>query len=203
MTDYLNPHKIYPDDINRRIDIPPGFDSVRTPVKKETRSAYIAGGNMTAEQFLSSIRHLDNEINALDIERCRWMDRRQDLLDSAERHGGLTGVVVQHAVGSRTESIGIQLADLETPEQTVERLNKLKQRINRKIDQLVDRKQEALDTIERVPSTTHRAVLLYRYLNCLKWDTIADLMGYEPNYIRFELKQAAIAAYEVAAKDLS
>ena len=30
MTDYLNPHRIYPDDISRRIDIPPGFDSVRT-----------------------------------------------------------------------------------------------------------------------------------------------------------------------------
>lgn len=27
MTDYINPHKIYPDDINRRIDTPPGFDS--------------------------------------------------------------------------------------------------------------------------------------------------------------------------------
>ena len=35
MTDYLNPDKIYPDDISRRIDTPPGFDSVRTP-----------GGNM-------------------------------------------------------------------------------------------------------------------------------------------------------------
>ena len=33
MTDYLNPHKIYPEDTSRRIDNPPGFDSVRTPVK--------------------------------------------------------------------------------------------------------------------------------------------------------------------------
>ena len=29
MTDYLNPHHIYPDDISRRIDIAPGFDSFR------------------------------------------------------------------------------------------------------------------------------------------------------------------------------
>lgn len=29
MTDYLNPDKLYPDDISRRIDTPPGFDSVR------------------------------------------------------------------------------------------------------------------------------------------------------------------------------
>ena len=34
MTDYLNPHRIYPDDISRRIDIPPGFDSVRPAVKE-------------------------------------------------------------------------------------------------------------------------------------------------------------------------
>lgn len=31
MTDYLNPDKLYPDDISRRIDTPPEFDSVRTP----------------------------------------------------------------------------------------------------------------------------------------------------------------------------
>ena len=31
MTDYLNPHRIYPDNISRRIDIAPGFDSDRTP----------------------------------------------------------------------------------------------------------------------------------------------------------------------------
>ena len=35
MTDYLNPDKLYPDDISRRIDTPPGFDSVRTPVKNQ------------------------------------------------------------------------------------------------------------------------------------------------------------------------
>ena len=29
--DYMNTHKLYPDDISRRIDIPPGFDSDRTP----------------------------------------------------------------------------------------------------------------------------------------------------------------------------
>lgn len=153
---------------------------------------------MTGEQFLNSIRNLDNEINALDLERCRWMDRRQDLLDSAERHGGLTGVVVQHAVSSRTESIGIQLADMITPEQVVERINRYQRRINRKIDKLVDRKQEALDVIERIPSTTHRALLLYRYLNCLKWETIADLMGYTENWVKIDLRQQAIEAFEVA-----
>ena len=35
MTDYLNPHRIYTDDISRRIDIAPGFDSVRDCWKNE------------------------------------------------------------------------------------------------------------------------------------------------------------------------
>lgn len=155
---------------------------------------------MTAEDFLNSIRHLDNEINALDLERCRWMDKRQDILDSAESHNSLTGVVVQHGVGSRTESIGIRLADLETPEDVTARVNRLQQRINKKIDQLVDRKQKALDVIERIPSTTHRALLLYRYLNCLKWETIADLMGYEHGYVRDDLRVAALEAFEAVWK---
>ena len=45
MTDYLNPHKIYPDDISRRIDVPPGFDSVRPTVKESltTVCAYCNG----------------------------------------------------------------------------------------------------------------------------------------------------------------
>jgi len=29
MSDYLNPHKIYPDDISRCIDTPPGLDPTR------------------------------------------------------------------------------------------------------------------------------------------------------------------------------
>lgn len=39
MTDYLNPRRIYSDCPSRRIDNPPGFDSVRTPVKNQRGSA--------------------------------------------------------------------------------------------------------------------------------------------------------------------
>ena len=37
--DYMNAHKLYPDNISRRIDIPPGFDSDRTPVKESLTTA--------------------------------------------------------------------------------------------------------------------------------------------------------------------
>jgi hypothetical protein len=44
MTDYLNPHKIYTDEISRRIDIAPGFDSVRPAVKESLTTALDENG---------------------------------------------------------------------------------------------------------------------------------------------------------------
>lgn len=43
MTDYLNPDKIYPDDISRRIDTPPGFDSVREGKAKAAWNRSMSG----------------------------------------------------------------------------------------------------------------------------------------------------------------
>jgi hypothetical protein len=46
MTDYLNPHKLYPDCPSRRIDNPPGFDSIRSEEK---------GGRMTYSMDIDGI----------------------------------------------------------------------------------------------------------------------------------------------------
>lgn len=151
---------------------------------------------MTGEQFLNSIRHLDNEINALEYERVRIMDRRQELLDAAYPSTRLTGVCVQTMPGSKTESIGIQLAGLMTAEEVVKRINNYQERINRKIDRLISKKHTALNVIERMTNTAHRAILTYRYLNCLQWSTIADLMGYDQGYVRDDLKLHAIHEFE-------
>ena len=152
---------------------------------------------MTAEQFLNSIRGLDCEITALDNERVRMTERRRDLLDQAENIGAsLSGMNVKHGVSSTVESIGIQLADL--PVDLTKRLNEYQRRINRQIDLLVDRKQVALDTIERIEDARCRALLTLRYINGYKWVTIADVMKYNEHYVRLELKAQAIEAYERA-----
>ena len=152
---------------------------------------------MTAEQFLNSIRGLDCEITALDNERVRMTERRRDLLEQAENIGAsLSGMNVKHGVSSKVESIGIQLADL--PTDITKRLNDYQRRINRQIDLLVDRKQVALDTIERIEDARCRALLTLRYINGYKWVTIADMMSYNEHYIRLELKAQAIEAYERA-----
>lgn len=152
---------------------------------------------MTGEQFLNSIRKLDSNINAMDHERCRIADRRRDLLEKAESLGAsLTGVCVQHSVGSKTETLGIALADTMSVEETAKKLNQYQDNINRRIDELVVKKQIALDAIKLVPLDAYQALLTYRYMNCYQWLTIADLMGYTETYVRDDLKVNAVAAFE-------
>lgn len=153
---------------------------------------------MTGEQFLNSLRYLDSEITVLDNARVKLADRRQELLEQAENNGAaINGVSVQHGVTSKTECIGVQLADLMTPRAIVGKLNDYQRRINRRIDELVDRKRKAQELIDRMPEAIHRIIILSRYVNNLKWSTIADLTGYTDEYIRRELKEAALAAFEL------
>jgi hypothetical protein len=151
---------------------------------------------MSGEQFLNSIRHLDNEINALEYERVRIMDRRQELLDAAYPSSELTGVCVQTMPGSKTESIGIQLAGLMTAEDVANKINQYQARINRKIDKLVDMKDIALDYIDRIEDDRSRVLLILRYINCRKWVEVSEIMGYTDAYIRIDIKDAAISEFE-------
>lgn len=156
---------------------------------------------MTGEQFLNSIRCLDMEIAALDKARWKMEDRRKDLLDKAECLGAnLSGSHVQHTIGSRTEDIGVQLADLATPEALAKKLDVYQQRINQKIDTLIDRKDRAQRIIDRLSDARYKALLINRYISNLKWSTVADLMGYTENWVKIELKAQAVAAFERAMK---
>ena len=155
---------------------------------------------MTGEQFLNSIRNLDYEITALDHTRTRLEGQRQDILDRAMSNAALTGVCVQHSAGSKTEALGVQLADMITPEELVRKLNRLQDRVNKRIDTLVDKKEQAQAVIERIPDARYRALLTYRYINNLKWSSVADLMGYTINWVVNDLKPRAIDAYERADK---
>jgi hypothetical protein len=154
---------------------------------------------LTAEQFLNSIRCLDLAITAMDQQRMRVASRRQDILDQAESLGAaLNGVCVQHPPGSKTENLGVQLADLITSEEVARKLNRYQERINRKIDELIDKKQHAQDVIDRIQDARYKALLTYRYISGLKWAPVADLMGYTENWVKITLKEQAIAAFDKA-----
>lgn len=151
---------------------------------------------MTGEQLLNSLRYLEYEIKALDTQRVKLSDCRQDILDRAEcLNAPLTGVNVQHPIGSKTETLGIQLADLDDIVERTKRVNALQAKVNSKIDELVDRKQIALDIIEKVECGKCRALLINRFVNNLKWPTVADVMGYNEHYVRVDLRGEAVGKF--------
>ena len=159
---------------------------------------------LSGEQFLESIRHLDREITALDHERVRLSSCRQDILDKARSLSSpLDGVRVQHGPSNRTEAIGLELASVPDVETLVRKLNDYQHRVNCRIDELVDRKQKAMDTIERIPDGRYRALLIHRFLSNLRWSTIANTMGYTDAYVRMTLKDEAIGDFERAWKQPS
>lgn len=151
--------------------------------------------SVTGEQFLNSIRYLDCEITALDNSRCRLESRRQDLLDKAESIGASLDRV-QHGISSKTEDIGVQLADLVTPEELARKLQAYQDRINKRIDKLIDLREEATGLIEKLPDARYRTLLMLRYLQNLKWSTVADLMGYTEGWVKNDLRAQAIEAFD-------
>ena len=155
---------------------------------------------MTTEQFLNSLRFIDNEIQALNLERTRISDQRQSILDLAESWGGLSGVCIQSMPGSKTESLGIRLA-LVDDDLATQKAKQYAERIRRKLAELLDRKLIALQVIENVPDAKFRTLLELRYLNNLKWSSVADVMGYTEDWVQFKLRRQVIDAFEQAAKE--
>ena len=155
---------------------------------------------MTTEQFLNSLRFIDNEIQALNLERARISDQRQSILDLAESWGGLSGVCVQSTPGSKTESLGIRLA-LVDDEFAMKRAQQYAERIRRKWAELLDRKLTAMQIIENIQDAKYRTLITLRYLNNLKWSSVADMMGYTEDWVQFKLRRQVIDAFEQSAKE--
>jgi len=94
----------------------------------------------------------------------------------------------------------VQLADLMSPEDVARRLNSYQERINRRIDRLVNKKQKAMDIIERMPNSFDRALIIQRYLCNKPWADVADLIGFCENWAKTDLKAQALAAFEAVWK---
>ena len=59
------------------------------------------------------------------------------------------------------------------------------------VTKLVDVKREICQVINEVENIEQRTVLELRYLTCLRWEEIADIMGYSVNGV-FRLHRAAL-----------
>ncbi|MGI6168823.1 MAG: DUF1492 domain-containing protein [Christensenellales bacterium] len=77
----------------------------------------------------------------------------------------------------------------------------LEDKINAKIDELYDIKQEIYDVVELIENPLHRSMLIARYCQCLKWSDVADLIGRsEMGGSFFELHDRALISAEAVLR---
>lgn len=69
------------------------------------------------------------------------------------------------------------------------------EKLNKRIDELYDIKQEILTVIDNVEDNRLRELLIARYVNFQKWEEIADSFGYDVRHI-FRLHRRALAEAE-------
>lgn len=69
--------------------------------------------------------------------------------------------------------------------------------IEKRIKDLSIHRKKMLEIINKIPSTTHRTLLIARYINCESWEEVAESIGYESvKWVRTTLHDKAIASAE-------
>ena len=84
-----------------------------------------------------------------------------------------------------------------TLEETVARIVDLEADINRRIDELVDMKQEAFTVINRIPDLDQQNILIGRYIQLKKWEDIALELKFSIHWV-YELRGKGLLAFSQA-----
>ncbi len=113
---------------------------------------------MTAKEFLQRGWKVDLEIREL-------LQAKEEAFARALHAGGGDGERVQQSVDNHQESRNVEYANYSL-------------HIDRKIDELCAIKDEILGIIMQVEDTELRALLIARYINLKRWETIANDFGY-------------------------
>lgn len=81
-----------------------------------------------------------------------------------------------------------------TLEETVAKIVDLEADINRRIDELVDMKQEAFTMINRIPDLDQQNILIGRYIQLKKWEDIALELNFSIQWV-YELHGKGLLAF--------
>lgn len=92
---------------------------------------------------------------------------------------------------SRLTSIGCELkpdkvqtsGPKNSLEEGIARIDQLERTINARIDELVDLRETAFSMIKKIPDLDQQNILIARYIQNLKWDSIADEMEHEIRWV--------------------
>ena len=135
---------------------------------------------MSTKDWLMRAWRIDREVNAL-------LEARQRAYNMATAATARPKDVCVKSSGSRRNAIDtyVGYGDL----------------INRRIDDLIDVKQEICDVIKKIDDTTLRTLLYERYINCRTWERIAADMSYSYIHVVQRLHPKALREIAKLIKD--
>ena len=139
---------------------------------------------MTAKEYLSQARFLDNRINS----------KIQQVSSLNELATKCTATIsdMPHSPNSG----GSTMAD------AVCKIIDLQEEINKDIDRLVDLKREIMGVIKSVPNVEYQTILEKRYLCFISWEQIAVDMNYSIQHIH-RMHSSALKEIVVPKQDES
>jgi DNA-directed RNA polymerase specialized sigma subunit len=116
---------------------------------------------MENNHHLKQIRLIDKEINQMlnELERIRC---------SLMRSPQLKQVSVQESKVGLKDDVYIKMIEYND-------------KINQKVDELIDTKKKVFDTIEQIKDHEQRLILKMRYVDCEKWEDIEQELHVSKN----------------------
>lgn len=112
---------------------------------------------MTAKEHLQQVYTIQQKIGRLESRR---EDLRADMY-SVKSPSELPDIRVQ------TSLIGDKMLEL------IAKVDEIEQSIIAEMDELINKKQQIIAEIEKVPNENYRQLLFDRYILCEKWEKIA------------------------------
>ena len=134
---------------------------------------------------------LFNKARLLDMEIDTLIEESQSIRDMATR---VTSTI--------NDMPGAPLKNNDRFQDTMVSLIDYERKINSRIDELVNLKQEINDIIGKLPRLEHRIVLTKRYLQRKRWEQIAVEMKYEERQVRRFKTEALFQADQILSENV-
>ena len=134
---------------------------------------------------------LFNKARLLDMEIDTLIEESQSIRDMATR---VTSTI--------NDMPGAPLKNNDRFQDTMVSLIDYERKINSRIDELVNLKQEINDVIGKLPRLEHRIVLTKRYLQRKRWEQIAVEMEYEERQVRRFKTEALNLADQILSENV-
>lgn len=136
--------------------------------------------NQEKKAWLLQYRSLNRQIDRLEKEKNKWIERATKI--SAPSDGMPHGSGVSDTVGFAVS----KAADLAA-------------KIDREIDKLADLRREIEAAIRTVDDRVLYELLEYRYLDCMRWEEVAEAMSRDIRWI-FRLHRKALSKLTIKSQ---